>query len=191
MTRAGTTHPPGRPAPFFLLSSPPGKEDRKRRIMMRSRRGVACLQPIGQPPNRTSTRPHSIEKSLARPDPGQGRAATDSDTCQLTLHGNTRPPILVATVHTVPSSSHAGPHSLAAPKSQREWRTFLLPLLQWRRPWGRLGASHGPWVVDHGPWLMGTSHDVPLSPNHRHPPLCGCLFLPFPTRSPSGVHSVP
>lgn len=89
--------------------------------------------------------------------------------CQLTLHGNSRPPILVATVHTVPSSSPAT-HSLAAHKG-----TFLRSLSNG----GAHGKAHGPWTK---PWTVahGTWHDVSLSPNHRHPPLRRRFLSPFP-----------
>lgn len=116
--------------------------------------------------NWPATKPHIHsatfnQKSLSRPDPGQGRAATDSDTCQLTLHGNTRPPILVATVHTVPSSSPAQTHSLAAHNG-----TFWPP----------------PMTMDRGPWLMGHGTMCRCHPTTRAHP-CASPSLPFPTRS--------
>lgn len=137
---------------------------------------MACLLPIGQPPGHTSTRPHSIKSlsfSLSRPGPGQGRAANRLGCmCQLTLHGNTRPPILVATVHTVPSSSPRDP------LARRAQRGLSRPLSNGARQWRCLWATgYGPWAVAHGTW-----HDVPLSPNHRHHP-CAPPSLPFPTRS--------
>ena len=110
-----------------------------------------------------------------------------------------------------PTRTHANSHLMATPghqsccygacptvviargpparRSQRG--TFLAPLsLQWARPWGSL-MGHGPWSMDRGPWLMGHRTMCRCHPTTGIHPCAVAFFLPFPTRSPSGVHSVP
>lgn len=131
--------------------------------------------------NWPATKPHIHsatfnQKAPSRPDPGQGRAATDSDTC--------------ANSHFMATPGH---QSLLLPCIQA-YRTVVIaryPLarrahdgtflssLQWARPRrGSRTMDRRPRTVAHGTW-----HDVSLSPNHRHPPLRVCYSLPFPTRS--------
>lgn len=142
---------PSCPPTFTRLQAP-----RKRRC------GVSAAN---WPATKTHIHPTTVNQNSPwstspRTDPGQGRAATDSDTCQLSTHGNTRPPIPAATVHTVTVVIARGSHS-----------------------------AMRPWAIAR---CVAVTQPPPRSTTtHTHPPWLRLLSLPFPTRSPSGVHSVP
>lgn len=144
---------------------------------------MACLSPIGQPPKPHIHSATFNQKSPSRPDPGQGRAATDSDTCA-NSHFMATPghqSLLLPCIQAYPYRRHRP----LPTRSSRTRRNFsaLSPMAALTE---RL-MGHRPWTTDRGSW---TWHDVSLSPNHRHPPL-RVAFSPLSHQIPSGVHSVP
>jgi hypothetical protein len=137
---------------------------------------VACLSPIGQPPNHTSTRPHSIKTlppDLTRAKAGRPPTRIHVPTHTSWQHPATNPCCYRAYRHTVPSSSPAT-HSLAA------LTTGLFCPLSNGRTHGEAHMGHGPWTTDRGSWDMARCVAVtqpPASTPARR------LSLPFPTRS--------
>lgn len=89
------------------------------------------------------------QKSLSRPDPGQGRAATDSDACA-NSHFMATPGHQSLSLPCIPYMAYRRhrPRSTLARRSQR--LTFLLSL-QWGSPMGRL-MDQAPWTTDRGSW---------------------------------------
>ena len=172
----GTTHSSSSPSiilppesrPLVLLSSAPGREEQERGAGAGAGAGaggVACLSPIGQPPNHTSTRPHSI-KSLS-PDLTRAKAGRPPTRTHANSHFMATPGHQSLSLPCIPYRHHRPQiHSLAAHNG-----TFLDP---------PIGAPMGP--MDHGPWLVGHGTMCRCHPTTGiHP--CASPSLPFPTRS--------
>lgn len=127
------------------------------------------------------------QRPLSRPDPGQGRAATDSDTCA-NSHFMATPGHQSLLLPCIPYITYRR-HCLRSTFARRNTRWSFPALSPMGSP---VVKVHGPSTVDHGPWLLGHGTMCRCHPTTgTHPCAPAFLSLPFPTRSPSGVHSVP
>lgn len=163
------------PAPFFFYMYPPHSRNKKRR-RRRGRRSRRCGVSVANWP---ANKPHIHsatfnQRPLSRPDPGQGRAATDSDTCA-NSHFMATPGHQSLLLPCIPYITYRR-HCLRSTFARRDTR--------WSFPASRplsngVARCEVSWTKHRGPWTvaLGTWHDVSLSPNHRHPPLRAGLSL--------------
>lgn len=148
---------------------PHSRNKKKRRRGRRSRRcGVSVANwPANKPHIHSAT---FNQRPLSRPDPGQGRAATDSDTCA-NSHFMATPghqSLLLPCIPYITYRRHRLRSTLARRTQDELFRLLSNGVARVK--------VHGPSTVDHGPWLMGHGTMCRCHPTTgTHP--CAVAFL--------------
>lgn len=168
---------------LLLRSSPPGttteRGEREEQEVWRVCRQLASQQP----------HIHSAtfnQRPLSRPDPGQGRAATDSDTCA-NSHFMATPGHQSLLLPCIPYITYRR-HRLRSTFARRNTRwSFSRPLSI--SPMGSpVVKVHGPSTVDHGPWTVALGNMAPFVAVTQPP-------APTPARRPFSLsplsHQIP
>lgn len=193
ITRAGTTDlsPESCPLLFFHMYPPHSRnKKRRRRRGRRSRRcGVSVANwPANKPHIHSATFNH---RPLSRPDPGQGRAATDSDTCA-NSHFMATPGHQSLLLPCIPYITYRR-HRLRSTFARRNTRwSFSRPLSI--SPMGSpVVKVHGPSTVDHGPWALGNMAPCvavtqPPAPTPARRPFSLSPFPPDPQVESTASH---
>lgn len=150
---------------------------------------MACLPPIGQPPNRTSTRPHSIKKkSLARPaslpDLTRAKAGRPPTRTHANSHFMATPghqSLLLPCIPGMPYRRHRTRGPLPSPRATIQDELFSA-LANGDAHWG---SPHGPgpWTADRGSWHIARCAAVTQPPASTTP--CAlCLSPPLSHQIP-------